>query len=137
MTQSATEEVVHRWYDALDKGDVEAALNCFTDDVDWDNISATPGISDVIPWLGRFRGREGARHAFNLRAPVVDVLSFKTTTLLIVGDEAFAMVHEISRCKATGKTFEIDIAQYMKAVDGRIAVWKSVCDTAPIVASFR
>jgi ketosteroid isomerase-like protein len=137
MNDQATEAVVRRWYDALDRGDIKTALDCLAEDVDWDNVSAVPGVSSVLPWLGRFKGRDGAARAFALREPVVEVLEFKLRSLLIKGDRAVGLVYDRSRCKATGQIFEVEIAQLMQCRDGRIAVWKSICDTAPMVAAFR
>src|ERR1700724_2763719 len=52
MSEPTVREVAHRYFDALGRGDIPTALACLADDVEWVNLPKTPGVSDIIPWLG-------------------------------------------------------------------------------------
>ena len=129
--------VVNQWIDALNRGDVDAALQCMADDVRWENIEKVDGISDVIPWLGDFQGRTGVAEAFRLRDGAVEVKEFRVTDRVAQGDEVVTVVHERTRVKATGRFFEIDFVSWYQVRDGKIVRFRAFTDSAPIVAAMR
>ncbi len=136
-TASETLETVNRWFDALNRGDVNAAIQCMAEDVRWENIEKVDGVSDVIPWLGGFRGRSGVAEAFRLRDGVVEVQEFKLTDLVVQDDKAVGVVHERTRVNATGKFFEIDFVSWYEVHNGQIVRFRAFTDSAPIVAAMR
>lgn len=137
LPASETLQVVNRWFEALNRGDVDAALQCMARDVRWENIEKVNGVSDIIPWLGGFRGRDGVAEAFRLRDGVVEVQDFRQTDLVVEGDKAVAVVHERTRVNATGKYFEIDFVSWYEVRNGKIVRFRAFTDSAPIVAAMR
>ena len=137
LPASETLQVVNQWFEALNRGDVDAALQCMAEDVRWENIEQVDGVSDIIPWLGGFRGRDGVAEAFRLRDGVVEVQDFRQTDLVVEGDKAVAVVHERTRVNATGKYFEIDFVSWYEVRNGKIVRFRAFTDSAPIVAAMR
>jgi ankyrin repeat protein len=135
--QATAERVTQAWFDALDRADLDAAMGLLAADVEWVNLPATPGVSDIIPWLGTCHGVAEVLRSFQTRDRVVEVLAFKPVSHLVQGDQAYGVVHDVSRIKATGVVFDIQFATWLRVQDGKIVQWKSYCDSAPIVAAFR
>jgi ketosteroid isomerase-like protein len=137
LCAAETQQVVSQWFEALGRGDVDAALQCMADDVRWENIEKVDGVSDIIPWLGGFQGRDGVAEAFRLRDGVVEVQEFEMSDLVVQDDKAVAMVHERTRVNATGKLFEIDFVSWYEVRNGKIVRFRAFTDSAPIVAAMR
>ena len=53
MSQEDTQRVARAWFDALDRGDIPAAVTLLDDHIEWQNLSPVKGISDVVPWFVR------------------------------------------------------------------------------------
>src|SRR5262249_42643060 len=98
--QATTERVTRAWFDALDRGDLDAAMGLLAADVEWVNLPATPGVSDIIPWLGTCHGVAEVLRSFQTRDRVVEVQVFKPVSHLVQGDQAYGVVHDVSRIKA-------------------------------------
>lgn len=137
MSAAETKEVAQRWFDALDSGDMQTALSCLADDIEWVNLPKIPGVSDIIPWIGTAHGITEVLKQFSTRNGVVEVKVFKPVDLVVEGDVAVGTVHDISTVLATGLDFEIQFASWMTIRDGKIVKWKSYCDPSPIIAAFK
>ncbi|WP_294540627.1 ankyrin repeat domain-containing protein [uncultured Rhodoblastus sp.] len=137
MTEAQTREVAQDWFDALDRGDLNAAVACLADDIEWENLPKIPGVSDIIPWTGNAHGIQEVLQKFAARDGAIEVKRFKPLDLIVEGNIAVGTVHEISTVRATGLDFEIHLASWMEIADGKIKNWKSYVDPSPIVAAFR
>jgi ankyrin repeat protein len=135
--QVNSEQIASQWFSALDRGDIDTAMNLLAPDVEWVNLPKVPGVSDIIPWLGTCHGVEEVRNSFRTRDAVAEVQLFKPGKLVVQGDQAFGTVHDISRIKSTGAQFDIEFATWMQIENGKIVKWKSYCDPSPIIAAFR
>lgn len=137
MTAAQTRQVAQNWFDALDRGDIDAAIACLADDIEWENLPKIPGVSDIIPWIGTAHGIPEVLQQFSTRNDVIEVKRFKPLDLVVEGDIAVGTVHDISTVLATGLDFEIRIATWMEIANGKIKKWKSYCDPSPIIAAFK
>ncbi|MBW4577616.1 MAG: ankyrin repeat domain-containing protein [Aphanothece sp. CMT-3BRIN-NPC111] len=137
MSQEETQKVAEKWFNALDKADYETAMGCLADDIEWINLQPVEGVSDIIPWIGTSHGVAEVTKSFQTRDGVAEVKLFKPVDLVVQGDQAFGTVHDITTVKATGVTFDITFATWMKISGGKIVKWKSYCDPSPIIAAFR
>ncbi|ELR98757.1 ankyrin repeat domain-containing protein [Gloeocapsa sp. PCC 73106] len=137
MNQEETRKVAQKWFDALDRGDLDTAISCLADDIEWVNLPKIPGVSDIIPWIGTAHGIAEVLQQFSTRNGVVEVKVFKPVDLVVEGNIAVGTVHDISTILATGLDFEILFASWMEVENGKITKWKSYCDPSPIVAAFK
>ncbi len=129
-------EVAHKWFDALKSGDTDTAMSLLDENVTWINMAPEPGVSDVLPWIGSYQGLEKFLKAFGVYQSVVDVKFIEPTNLIVEGNQAFAMVHEIGEVKHNGRQFDIEFGLLMKIENGKIVWWKSLTDSSHIVAAW-
>jgi ankyrin repeat protein/ketosteroid isomerase-like protein len=137
MTDLTARETARRYFDALGRGDIPTAIGCLAEDVEWINLPKTPGVSDVIPWLGTCHGVKEVAESFRIRDQVVTIKEFKPLDLVVDGDIAVGTIHDHATVIATGRDFDIVFASWMTIKAGKIVHWKSYCDASPIVAAFR
>lgn len=144
MSQSETEDVVLRWFDALGSGDVDGAMACLDDDVHWVNSpgadgakQGVPGLSAIVPWFGDFRGKDEVTATFGPYGAAQETLHYERLNLMVKDDEALALVHERARIKATGAIYDIEFVQRYKVAEGKIVLLRAYLDTARMVAAFR
>jgi uncharacterized protein len=95
MGQDMTQRVADRWFGALKRGDGQAALACLDPNIHWINNPPEKGLSDIIPWLGDFQGLDAVVETFVIWGRLSQVINFELVELIINGDEAFAVVHEL------------------------------------------
>jgi ketosteroid isomerase-like protein len=132
-----TTNVARRWFDALTRGDIDAAIDCLADDVEWINYRIVPGVNDIMPWIGTYHSPKAVFNSFKRFVNLVDVQQEELVRLVVQGDEAAGVVHERSRVKATRLEFEIEFVQWLTIRDGKIARWKSYTDPSPILVAMR
>jgi len=144
MQDTATETVVRRWFDALEAGDVDTAIDCLADDIRWINSPGTdgepggvPGLSAIVPWFGDFASKAEVMETFGPYAAAQDTLSYRRLSLMVAGDEALALVRETARIKATGLVYDIEFVQRYRVAGGRIVLLRAYLDTSRMVAAFR
>jgi ketosteroid isomerase-like protein len=133
----SAQEVVQNWFNALKRGDVDTALSYVDDNVEWVNMQPVKGVSDILPWIGTYHGRENFLNSVNKYYSVADVQFAQPMDFIVQGNQATARVHEKGVCKATGRAFEIDFALWMKIENGKIIWWKSFTDPSPLIAAFK
>jgi uncharacterized protein len=135
--EQMTRRVAERWFSALKAGDTQSALACLADAVTWINSPPDRGLSDIIPWLGEFHGREAVAGTFVTWGQLSEIHEFELRSLTINSDEAFAVVHEVALIKSTGLFYDIEFIQRLRISDERIVMWKSYWDTSKGIAAFR
>ena len=109
MSEEATRAVVTRWFDALDAGDVDAAMACLDDNVRWINSPAEegkpggiPGLSAIIPWLGDFSNKADVIATFGPWGERQETVQYERLNMMFKDDQALVLVHEAARIRATG-----------------------------------
>lgn len=132
-----TRVAVDRWFGALGRGDGQAALSCLDDNVVWINGPGIPGLSDIVPWLGEYHGRKAVEGSFVIWNQLSQVKEFEVRKVVIDGDEALAVVHEVATIKATGLDYDIEFIQRINVANNKIVGWKSYWDTARGIVPFR
>jgi uncharacterized protein len=135
--EEMTRRVAERWFGALKAGNGAAALDCLDENVVWINNPPDKGLSDIIPWLGEYHGKQAVLGTFVIWAELSQVLSFELVDLVIHGDEALAIVHEVAQVIATGMNYDIEFIQRFRVADEKIVLWKSYWDTVKGILPFR
>jgi ketosteroid isomerase-like protein len=133
----ATRAVAEKWFNALTQGDVATALGCLDDNVEWINYTVVPGYNDAMPWIGTYRGLSQVKQTFQVFGSVVQVKKEELLKLLVEGDEAAGLIHEVSTVKATNVDFEIEFVQWLTIRAGKIVRWKSYTDPSTIIRALQ
>jgi ketosteroid isomerase-like protein len=124
--------LVRRLYEAFGRGDLDGVLELVADDVLWE----VPGPTDILPWAGAWRGRDGVAEFFKRLSDTVAVESFEPTRFIAQGNTVAVLIDDRSRSRATGKTFAHGVAHWITVRNGRIAAFQGYMDTYPIVEAF-
>jgi len=132
-----TGAVARAWFDALLRGDIEAAGALLAPDVRFINHTPVPGFNTDMTWIGTHTGRQAALDSFGVFTGVCDVQHEELVGLVVDGEEAMGIIHEISAVRSNGARFEIEFVQRLTVRDGRIVQWRSYSDSAAIVRALR
>jgi ketosteroid isomerase-like protein len=138
MSQEDTERVARAWFDALDRGDVPAAVALLDEHIEWQNLSPVKGVSDVVPWFGPIcRSIPEVTETFRVRDGVVNIKEFKPLNMVVQGEQAVGTIRDRAVVKATGQEFVIEFASWITIRGGKIVKWRSYCDPSPVIAAFK
>jgi ankyrin repeat protein/ketosteroid isomerase-like protein len=132
-----TRAVVDRWFAAMGRGDTATALGCLDDNVVWINNPGEKGLSDIVPWLGEYHGRAAVAETFVIWGQNSQIKKFEVLKIVVEGDEALCIVHEVATIKATGLDYDIEFIQRIRVANDRIVSWKSYWDTSKGIVPFR
>jgi len=135
VTTEQTREIVGRYFQELESGNVEKALGWLADDIIFELPKDT--WNEVIPYLGRHEGVAAVAEAFAVRADTTKILEYELRSLSADGDTAYAVIYTKAAHTRTGQVFEIEDAHRLE-VDGagRISAWKVYFDPNGEVAAF-
>lgn len=133
----ATKTVAVGWFDNLAKGNFGEALKLVDQDVTWENIPPTPGVSDLAPWLGSYRGLPDVLKSFEVWAAHSKMLTFNLQELIIEGENAMGIVHEHAQCLANQNEYDLYVATQLTIKDGKIKKWKVYWDPSPLIKAYR
>ena len=132
MAEQENVQTVKEVYAAFERGDIPSLLNLVSEDVEW----SLPGPSDIIPFAGEFRGREGVGRFFAALGGAEDVEIFEPREFVAQGDKVVVMGRYRGRIKATGQVDDIEFVHVFNVRDGRITNYRQYNDTAPTVAAY-
>ena len=133
MNESNTREVAQHWFHALTTGDIDTAVSCLAPDVEWINYRVEPGYNDLMPWIGTYHGVAEVVDTFKIFGSLVQVKIEELVRLIVDGEEAAGVIHEVSLVPETGLEFEIEFIQWLTIRNGKIVRWKSYTDPSQII----
>jgi ketosteroid isomerase-like protein len=105
--------------------------------VEFVNYTPVPGYNTDMRWIGTHRGPSAVRESLAVFLGMCEVRSEELVRLVVDGEEAMGVVHEVSVVRDTGREFDIEFVQHLTVRDGRIVRWKSYTDPSPIVRAIR
>ncbi|MGW3286169.1 nuclear transport factor 2 family protein [Streptomyces sp. NPDC001002] len=132
-----TRDVAKQWFSALTGGDFPTALGLLADDVEWINYRVVPGYNDDMKWIGTFHTRDDVAASVGVFAGQCDVTFEELLDLVVDGDKAAGVIHEVSKVKETGQDFEIIFTHWLTVRDGKIVRWESHTDPSTIIRAIR
>nr|VFK34451.1 MAG: Ketosteroid isomerase-related protein [Candidatus Kentron sp. MB]VFK76762.1 MAG: Ketosteroid isomerase-related protein [Candidatus Kentron sp. MB] len=136
-----TREVAEDWFESSRRRDIERAVSLLDDNIVWENIPVTPGVTDdVPPWISTCYPCHGVAQimdSFQTMATYSEVLSFTPYNLIVEGDQAIGLFHERGKCRATGKEYDLYVANYLKIRNGKIINWRTYWDPSPVIAAYK
>jgi muconolactone D-isomerase len=132
-----TRQVAEAWFSNMEKGKFDDALALVDENVLWENIPSTPGVSDLAPWLGCYQGLPAVLKSFDVWAAHSRMLSFKLLQLVVDGPEVIGIVHEHAQCLANGNEYDLYVATNITIDAGKIKHWKVYWDISPLIKAYR
>jgi uncharacterized protein len=133
MAEPENVQLVQAIYAAFGRGDIPAALDALTEDVEW----REPGPSEVLPWAGLRRGRGQVGQFFRALDDAEEVQQFEPQEFIAQGDRVVVLGHERCRIKSTGRSYDNHWAMVFTLRDGKVATFRAYHDTAAMIAAFR
>jgi ketosteroid isomerase-like protein/muconolactone delta-isomerase len=137
VSVAETRRVAEGWFGNLAAGNFDDALKLVDQDVIWENISPVPGVSDLAPWLGSYRGLPAVLDSFKVWAAHSRMLSMNLQELMVDGENAMGIVHEHAQCLANQNEYDLYVATQLKVRDGKIKKWKVYWDPSPLIHAYR
>jgi hypothetical protein len=127
MTMNANAEIAKRAYEAFARGDIEAVLASFAEDVEFYE-------AEGLPWGGLHHGRdEVARNVFGVLAETFDDYTATPERYIESGDTVVVLGRYSGVGRESGKTLDAAFAHVWNLEDGRLKEFNHYADTARIV----
>lgn len=123
-------DVVRRGYEAFGRGDINALLDLFDEQIRW----VTPGPPELAT-SGTRTGRQEVGAFFGSVNEVFDIQRFEPKEFIAQGDRVVVLGDETSRVRATGKTLELDWVHTFTLRNGKVVAFQEFFDTAAVVAA--
>lgn len=130
-------QVAETYFSSLEQGRIQDAQVLLDENVVWENIPSTPGVSDLAPWLGTYHGVPAAMKSIEVWAKYARLLSFKLLRLIVDGSEAVGIVHEHGQILANNNEYDVYVAENIRIEGGKITRYRVYWDISPIVKALR
>lgn len=126
MTTEQTRETVARLFAALSEGrDPHDLAAHFAEDVDW----FIPGDADVVPWIGRKRGRSGVAEFFRQLQELVVAERLEIRAMIAEGEHCVVLGDLVTLVRSTRRRIESEFAFDIEVGDGLITRYHMFEDT--------
>ena len=129
MTEGSNRQHVLDFLNVLYSGDVEAALECCTDDVEF--LANAP--IDILPHMGHRRGREALGEMWRTIRTRYSEQRCEVPILVAEGDRVAACIRVFFRKRSNERMVQFDIAAFYSFRDGRIAQIREIIDTFDMI----
>jgi ketosteroid isomerase-like protein len=130
-------QVAEAWFSSLEQNRLQDARALLDENVVWENIPTTPGVSDLAPWLGTYHGVPEAMKSIEVWAKHSRLLSFQLLRLIVDGPEAVGIVHEHGQILANNNEYDVYVAENIRIEGGKITHYRVYWDVSPIIKAFR
>jgi ketosteroid isomerase-like protein len=144
MRHETSEQIVADFFAAFGRRDLDAVTSFFTDDAVYTvigNPEGTPPLDpeskDAIPWIGTYRGPNGAREFIAHLQRNIEVIGFGPQEVIDAGDRIAVFGSFSYRAVPTGRQFDSDYAIRIKLRDGKFAEYSFFENTYAVAAAFR
>jgi ketosteroid isomerase-like protein len=110
-------------YLAMARGDFDAAMGLFHDDVDFE-ITGPP----AVPFLGRWRGRSEVGEAMRRNFAMVEDQEPEIRSLIAQGDIVVVVAHERGRLRASGSPYSLHWVHVCTFHGGKVVRFHEIID---------
>ena len=132
MPQESNIDVVTRGYAAFGRGDLEALLRIFDENIEW----VTPGPPE-LPTSGIRRGHKEVAQFFQTLSEHFQVEQFLPREFISEGDRVVVTGDEVARLRSTGKVINVKWAHVFGMKDGLVVTFQEYFDTCAAVEALR
>ena len=135
MTEGPHRQRMLDFFNVLYSGDIEGALACCTDDVEF--VANAP--VDILPHMGYRRGKAEMREMWTTVDARYSEMRCEVPILVVEGDTVAANIRVFFRKSINQRMVQFDIAAFYTLRDGQIAIsgkssirsiWSSRCSNA-------
>jgi len=120
---------VLNFLDTFASGNIEGALACCSDDVDF--VANAP--IDILPHLGHRHGKAEVREMWKTVHARYSSLRYEVPIIIAEGDTVAANLRAFFRKRSNNRIVQFDIAVFYTLRDGRIAQIREVMDSFDLV----
>ena len=132
MDIKQNKQLVVQAYEHYRNKDIGAILAMADDGIEWIGYE-----SDLIPFAGTHRGKDGVAYFFRMLEQAQDVLRFEPRHFISEGDKVVVTGVGKWHVKASGLTYESPWAHVFTIRDGKIVRFEQFNHTAAAEAAYR
>ncbi len=129
LVEQLNRQRVLNFLEAFYSREIEGALACCSDDIDY--VANVP--IDIIPHMGRRHGKAGVREMWNTIFVRYSSMRHEVTTIVTEGDKVAANVRAFLRKRDSDRTIQFDLAAFYTFRGGRIEQIREIMDTFDLV----
>jgi ketosteroid isomerase-like protein len=129
MVEQLNRQRVLALLDDFAAGDIEAALERCTDDIDF--LSHAP--IDILPHMGARRGRAEVREMWKTVQERYSSLHYEVPILIAEGDKVAAYLRTFFTKRSNARVVQFDMAVFYTMREGRIAQIREIIDSFDLV----
>jgi len=129
VTEGPHRQRMLEFFNVLYSGDVEGALACCTDDVEF--LANAP--VDILPHMGHRRGKAEMREMWTAVAARYSEMRCEVPTLVVEGDKVAANIRVFFRKNINQRMVQFDVAGFYALRDGKISHIREIIDTFDLV----
>jgi ketosteroid isomerase-like protein len=133
MSDPNNVRLVQEAYAAFKRGDINSVLNSVAADADWH----LPGPPDIVPVVGRRKGRDQIAGFFAKLAELQEPQLFEPRQFISDGDKVVVLGEYHWRVKSTGRSFHSDWAHVFTVKDGKVTGFQEYFDTDAAVNAYK
>jgi ketosteroid isomerase-like protein len=129
MIEQLNRQRALRFLDAFSSRDLEAALACCIDDVDF--VANAP--IDIMPHMGHRHGIAEMRAMWETIYKRYSSIRYEIVEMIVEGDKVVANLRAFFRKRGNDRIIQFDIAVFYTFRNGRIAQIREIMDTFDLV----
>jgi uncharacterized protein len=122
---AANTDTLKQGYEAYGRGDIDAAMEAWSDDIQWENPNAKQ-----IPNPGVYQGKDEVRRLLAEFPEDWEDLSVSPDEFLEQGDTVVVLGHIEGRAKETGTEVKFPFVHVWRFDDGQVTRMQNLFDTA-------
>lgn len=119
-------------YRLFQNGDIPGLLDLYHDDAEWIGPE-----SDIVPFAGRFHGKDGIAQFFTKLGTAVQPVQFVPQHIVAEGDKVVVSGMATWRVRLTGRGYDTSWVHIFTMRDGKVATFEAYYDTAASERAFR
>jgi ketosteroid isomerase-like protein len=129
MVEDLHRQRVLNFLEAFYSGDLERALACCTDDIDF--VAHAP--VDILPHMGHRKGKAEVQAMWQTVHARYSELRHEVPIIVVDGETAAAYIRGLFRKRSNGRVVQIDIGDFYRFRGGRIAQIRQFLDSFDLV----
>ena len=118
-------DTLREGYEAFGRGDLDAAVENFADDIRWENPEAPQ-----MPRNGAIEGKDAVKEFFGETGDYWESFSIVPDEFIESGDTVVVLSHGEAKGKDTGKEVKLPWVHVWRFRDGKVTEVQSLTDTA-------